>query len=233
MLTDAEGRDIVERIRALADCAYWAKCGWDIPGDSTQVIGRLAVKAADAIEQYRAAWLHAAGQAAASGPRERGYAHLGIGAYIINHTRADQYPELVITLATEHDKATRTIGDSQDNAPDSEIAADDMIVRLAFKNVEGLDALEAQLKLLRDVHFTDHTDDRYYGFPPQEPNDAAPAVAQDAAQDQSETECRDNPNTPLHDWLTREATRGEIYEQCAWCHNTRTPLPKDQILPES
>jgi len=57
---------------------------------------------------------------------------------------------------------------------------------------------------------------------------AAPEVAQEAAQDQSETECRNNPNTPLHDWKTREATRGGIYEQCAWCHNTRTPLPKDQ-----
>ena len=76
MLTDAEGRDIVERIRALADCAYWTKCGWDIPGDSTQVIGRLAVKAADAIEQYRAAWLHAAGQAAASVPEPTTGFHL-------------------------------------------------------------------------------------------------------------------------------------------------------------
>ena len=46
--------DLVERIRALADCLYWATAGWDIPGDATQKIGRLAVKAADAIAALRA-----------------------------------------------------------------------------------------------------------------------------------------------------------------------------------
>ena len=45
---------LVERIKALADCSYWATAGWDIPGDATQVIGRLAVQAADAITALRA-----------------------------------------------------------------------------------------------------------------------------------------------------------------------------------
>jgi len=40
---------LIERINALADCSYWATAGWDIPGDATQVIGRLAVQAAAAI----------------------------------------------------------------------------------------------------------------------------------------------------------------------------------------
>ena len=40
---------LIERINALADCSYWANVGWVIPGDATQVIGRLAVQAAAAI----------------------------------------------------------------------------------------------------------------------------------------------------------------------------------------
>ena len=44
---------LIERINALADCSYWANAGWDIPGDATQVIGRLAVQAAAALIQLR------------------------------------------------------------------------------------------------------------------------------------------------------------------------------------
>jgi len=44
---------LVARINALADCSYWATAGWDIPGDATQVIGRLAVQAAAAITELR------------------------------------------------------------------------------------------------------------------------------------------------------------------------------------
>ena len=44
---------LIERINALADCSYWANAGWDIPGDATQVIGRLAVQAAAALVQLR------------------------------------------------------------------------------------------------------------------------------------------------------------------------------------
>jgi hypothetical protein len=41
-----EDEKLIERIHALSDCAYWATCGWDIPGDGIQKIGRLALKAA-------------------------------------------------------------------------------------------------------------------------------------------------------------------------------------------
>ena len=54
MTTPAELDALIERINALADCSYWATAGWDIPGDATQVIGRLAVQAAAAITELRA-----------------------------------------------------------------------------------------------------------------------------------------------------------------------------------
>ena len=44
---------LIERIRALADVLYWANVEWRIPGDATQKIGKLAVKAADALAQMR------------------------------------------------------------------------------------------------------------------------------------------------------------------------------------
>ena len=52
-MTPADLDALVARINALADCSYWANVGWDIPGDATQVIGRLAVKAAAALVQLR------------------------------------------------------------------------------------------------------------------------------------------------------------------------------------
>ena len=100
----------------------------------------------------------------------RGYANLGTGQYCINHSRSGVPAELVITLATDEEKAGRAVGEERDNAPDAVIQPDAMCVRLRFWSVAGLDALEQQLRYLRDVHFTDHTDDRYYGFPPQEKN---------------------------------------------------------------
>ena len=54
MTDPSDGLDgLIERINALADCSYWANAGWDIPGDATQVIGRLAVQAAAALVQLR------------------------------------------------------------------------------------------------------------------------------------------------------------------------------------
>jgi len=83
----------------------------------------------------------------------RGYANLGIGAYLINHSRAGEIPELVISIATEQEKEGRVVGDERDNPPDSEVRAEDMVVRIGFANVVGLDALEAQLRWVRKVHF--------------------------------------------------------------------------------
>jgi hypothetical protein len=44
---------LVARINALAECSYWANAGWDIPGDATQVIGRLAA------DPMNVGWQHA------------------------------------------------------------------------------------------------------------------------------------------------------------------------------
>lgn len=118
-------------------------------------------------------------------PSPRGYAHLGIGAYIINHTRAGETPELIISLATEEEKSWRVVGDTRDNRPDAVLQPDAMVVRLRFENEAGFDALQTQLKLLREVHFPDPDDGRYHGFPPQpaEPpaTDAGGLYAQTAA----------------------------------------------------
>jgi hypothetical protein len=52
-MTPADLSALIERINALAHCSYWANAGWDIPGDATQVIGRLAVQAAAALAELR------------------------------------------------------------------------------------------------------------------------------------------------------------------------------------
>lgn len=86
-------------------------------------------------------------------PDYRGYAHLGTGQYVINHSRAGEPAELVISVATEEEKAGRAVGDSRDNAPDALLQPEAMAVRLRFSTVAGLDALENQLALVRSVHF--------------------------------------------------------------------------------
>lgn len=83
----------------------------------------------------------------------RGYAHLGIGAYLINHSAAGEPAELCISIATEEEKVGRVVSDSRDNSPGSLIQPETMAVRLRFENAAGLDALEHQLRLLREVHF--------------------------------------------------------------------------------
>jgi hypothetical protein len=86
-------------------------------------------------------------------PDFRGYAHLGIGAYLINHS-AELPAELVITPATEADKAGREVGSEVVNPDDAPpILPEQMAVRIRFENPAGLDALEAQLRHIRRVHF--------------------------------------------------------------------------------
>ena len=86
-------------------------------------------------------------------PHFRGYAHLGIGAYVLNHSAAGEVPELGISIATEEQKAGRAVGDLRDNEPGELVHAKDIAVRLRFANVAGLDALEQQLSFVRSVHF--------------------------------------------------------------------------------
>lgn len=85
-------------------------------------------------------------------PNFRGYAHLGVGRYVLMHTGAGDVPELCIVPATEDERANRVVGDLWDGGTD-EVPAERIAVRLSFENVEGLDALEQQLRLLRDEHF--------------------------------------------------------------------------------
>jgi len=85
-------------------------------------------------------------------PHFRGFAHLGLGRYRLSHSRAGVEAELSIVPATPEEVAGRAVGDLRDDGPD-EIPAELMAVRLRFENVAGLDALEQQLRLLRETHF--------------------------------------------------------------------------------
>lgn len=85
-------------------------------------------------------------------PHYRGYAKLGSGGYFLYHSGKGEPAELVIVPATDSDREGRTVGDLSYDGPD-EIPAEHMAVRLRFDNVAGLDALEQQLRLLRDEHF--------------------------------------------------------------------------------
>lgn len=85
-------------------------------------------------------------------PEYRGYAHLGIGRYRLFHSHADDVPELCIVPAKPEEVAGRIVGDLRNDGPDV-IDADAIAVRLQFENVAGLNALEQQLRLLREVHF--------------------------------------------------------------------------------
>lgn len=86
-------------------------------------------------------------------PHYRGYANLGTGQYLLNHTAPHEPAELIISIASDEDKAGRTIGDDRGNPAGKAIQPDEMAVRLAFTSVAGLDALEKQLRYLREVHF--------------------------------------------------------------------------------
>lgn len=89
----------------------------------------------------------------ASVPDYRGYANLGTGQYRIDHSKEGADAELVISIASEEDKAGRAIGEDRDNPDGMEIQPESMAVRLRFANEAGLDALESQLAYLRQVHF--------------------------------------------------------------------------------
>lgn len=85
-------------------------------------------------------------------PHFRGFADLGLGRYRMFHSRAGVEAELCIVPATPEEAAGRVVGDLRYDGPD-EIPAELMAVRLRFENVAGLDALEQQLRLLRETHF--------------------------------------------------------------------------------
>lgn len=86
-------------------------------------------------------------------PDYRGYANLGTGQYLLNISGADEPPELVISIASDEEKAGRTVGDLRDNKPGTVIQPEQMAVRLRFASEAGLAALEQQLRILREERF--------------------------------------------------------------------------------
>ena len=86
-------------------------------------------------------------------PDYRGYANLGTGQYLLNISNADDPPELIISIASESEKAGRTVGDLQDNQPGTVIEPEQMAVRLGFATEAGLAALEQHLRILREERF--------------------------------------------------------------------------------
>jgi hypothetical protein len=142
-LTDEQIRDAVQGIY-LSDFQDNPE-GYDI------AIARAAI-AAHLARQPKAEQPHVP-EGFVVAPHFRGYAHLGIGAYVINHSAKGEPAELAISIATEEEKAGRTVGDTSDNAPDAMVQPEAMAVRLRFENVAGLDALEQQLRFVRSEHF--------------------------------------------------------------------------------
>lgn len=133
--------------------AYRKAQGWDVPReDFASRLKRMPIAAApSAPTAVQPAAPVPDGMVLA--PDYRGYARLGIGAYLINHSAQGEPAELIISIASEEDKAGRTVGDLKDNPEGRAIQPEEMAVRIRFENVAGLDALEQQLQLLREEHF--------------------------------------------------------------------------------
>ena len=91
-------------------------------------------------------------------PDWKGYALLGTGHYVINHTADFDEKlgaELLITLANEDDKSgNRQIGESREVTDQKLIESDQMVIRIGFLNERGLFALEDQLRYIRKIHFS-------------------------------------------------------------------------------
>jgi hypothetical protein len=85
----------------------------------------------------------------------RGYVLFGAGAYLLTLCKGDERgPELVAHLATEAEMVGRTVGDLGDVVADKEIPLERVAVRLQFASEAGLAALEQQLRMLREEHFS-------------------------------------------------------------------------------
>jgi hypothetical protein len=85
-------------------------------------------------------------------PHYRGYANLGTGQYVLNHSKAGEPMEFVISVATEAEKAGRVVGDERDNEPDALLQPEAMAVRIAFASLAGLEALENQIRKMKLEH---------------------------------------------------------------------------------
>lgn len=76
---------------------------------------------------------------------------MGAGAYLLTVCDGDEHgPELVISMATEEEKIGRTVGDLGEVVKGEEIPLDRIAVRIQFASLDGLGALEQQLRFIRD-----------------------------------------------------------------------------------
>lgn len=80
---------------------------------------------------------------------------LGEGRYVIQHSAAGHTPQIMFVHATDEDRASLEVGESRDNPPGDTIHPEQVAGRILFAGVAGLDALETQLRMLRQVHFPD------------------------------------------------------------------------------
>lgn len=86
-------------------------------------------------------------------PHYRGYARLGTGQYLMNHSAAGENASFVISVATDAEKAGRVVGDERENTPGNLLQPEVMAIRIDFTSAAGLDAMENQLRKLRAEHF--------------------------------------------------------------------------------
>lgn len=138
---------------------------------------RVADRKTDEFDAAHAALAATATQASAEqpagyvrAPHYRGYANLGTGQYLLNHSRSGEVVSLVISVATDEEKAGRVVGDERANPTHVMLQPEAMAVRIDFTTVAGLDALENQLRKLRAEHFA-----------PPSPQPVAESGAQNAA----------------------------------------------------
>lgn len=86
-------------------------------------------------------------------PDYRGYTNLGTGLYVLNISAKGEAAELIISVATDEERAGREVGESRTNPDGHVINPEDMAVRIRFQNVKGLEVLEGKLQEVRAEHF--------------------------------------------------------------------------------
>ncbi len=91
-------------------------------------------------------------------PDWHGYALLGTGRYILNASPPPMDPDLgaefCITLATDEDRSdNRQIGEIRDNTRTTPYQPEEIAIRIGFLTPQALDAMEAQLTILRKDHW--------------------------------------------------------------------------------
>lgn len=144
-----------ENLLALVD-AYGEACWQNGLGEDRSCDWSVKVRSNRAAIESMLAATPAATPPAGAGmvlvPDYRGYAHLGTGQYLLNHSDAGEPPEVIISIATEEEKAGRSIGEERDNPPGHSIQPEAMAVRLRFANPAGLAVLENEIRKMRETH---------------------------------------------------------------------------------